>query len=76
MQPLAGSRDYASRQVVLNHSQVQLEEDGSFKIAIAHRDPGLPNWLNTAGHSEGGAIFRWLLPVGEWERPALHVIKI
>ena len=70
------SRDYASRQVVLNHSQVQLEEDGSFKIAIAHQDPGLPNWLDTAGHSEGGAIFRWLLPVGEWERPALRVIKI
>ena len=70
------SRDYNSRTVILNHTQVQLEEDGSFQIAIAHRDPGLPNWLYTAGHREGGAIFRWLLPVGEWERPAFRVIKI
>ena len=70
------SRDYHSRTVILNHSQVQLENDGSFQIAIAHRDPGLPNWLDTAGHREGGVIFRWLLPESEWERPVFRVIKI
>ena len=50
--------------------------DGTFRIAIAHRDPGLPHWLDTAGHSEGGAIFRWLLPEGDRERPTFRVIKI
>ncbi len=70
------SRDYRSRTVILNHAHVPLEEDGSFQIAIAHRDPGLPNWLDTAGHREGGVIFRWLLPDGEWGRPAFRVIKI
>jgi len=70
------SRDYVSRRVILNHSQVPLQSDGSFRIAIAHRDPGLPHWLDTAGHPEGGAIFRWLLPEGDWERPTFRVIKI
>ena len=70
------SRDYASRRVILNHTQVPLEADGTFRIAIAQRDPGLPHWLDTAGYSEGGAIFRWLLPEGEWEHPTFRVIKI
>ncbi len=69
------SRDYNSRQVILNHSQVQLESDGTFTIAIAHRDPGWPNWLDTAGQREGGVIFRWLLPVGEWKRPLFKVVR-
>ena len=70
------SRDYYSRRVILNHTQVPLAADGSFRMAIAHRDPGLPHWLDTAGHPEGGAIFRWLLPEGDWERPTFRVIKI
>ena len=70
------SRDYVSRRVILNHTQVPLAADGTFRIAIAHRDPGLPHWLDTAGHSEGGAIFRWLLPEGDRERPTFRVIKI
>ena len=70
------SRDYASRRVILNYTQVPLAADGTFRIAIAHRDPGLPHWLDTAGHSEGGAIFRWLLPEDDRERPTFRVIKI
>ena len=70
------SRDYVSRRVIRNHTQVPLAADGTFRIAIAHRDPGLPHWLDTAGHSEGGAIFRWLLPEGDRERPTFRVIKI
>jgi hypothetical protein len=29
---------------------------------VAHRDPGndYPNWISTAGHNEGGMLFRWI----------------
>jgi hypothetical protein len=46
----------------LNHAQIQLEEDGSFELCLAHEDPGHPNWIDTAGHHAGYAIMRALLP--------------
>jgi hypothetical protein len=67
------SREFLYRPVCLNHSQVKLEADGSFRIVVAHRDPGMPNWLDTSGHGEGGVVFRWLLPEGEMQQPAFRV---
>ena len=28
------------------------------RVVIAHEDPGVANWLDTAGHSEGPIILR------------------
>ena len=28
------------------------------RVVIAHEDPGVANWLDTAGHSEGPVILR------------------
>jgi len=52
--------DYATRQTSLNHRQAVLDADGRFRCAIAHRDPGVPNWLDTAGHPEGMIQYRWV----------------
>jgi hypothetical protein len=30
-----------------------LDTDGVFRAVIAHTDPGVPNWLDTAGHPVG-----------------------
>jgi hypothetical protein len=70
------SRDFVNRQIILNHSQVKLEADGSFRIVVAHRDFGEANLLDTTGHREGGVIFRWLLPGGEWIQPNFRVEKL
>jgi len=42
---------------------------------LAHRDPGHPNWLDTAGHAEGTWCFRW---VGAKEviHPTTRVLKL
>ena len=40
--------------------QAVLERDGTLRVVITHRDPGVPNWLNTAGHREGLFFCRWL----------------
>lgn len=55
------SPDYRHLRVALNDSQAVLEDDGSFRVVIADRDPGVPNWLETAGHREGQVVFRALL---------------
>lgn len=55
------SLDFASRQTSLNGHQSRLDADGVFRGVIAHEDPGVPNWLDTAGHDRGTVALRSLL---------------
>ena len=55
------SLDYASRHTSLNHHQAVLDDDGVFRAVVAHRDPGVPNWLDTMGHTKGPLLFRWVV---------------
>ena len=58
--------DYRYRLSGTNCHHATLEKDGSL-IAVASRaDPGVPNWLDTAGHRAGYVTFRW---IGSSERP-------
>ena len=50
--------DYVHHQATLNCHSAQLEPDGSVRFVIAHHDPGVANWLDTAGHSNGAMILR------------------
>ncbi len=68
--------DYAHRQVSLNRAQTQVQADGSFRVVIAHRDPGMPNWLDTEGRPFGLVFWRYLLPEGEIETPNARVVDI
>ena len=61
---------YLYRDVSINRNQIQYERDGSFKIVIAHRDPGVPNWIDTAGQETGMIFWRFLMP----EEPAPPII--
>jgi len=53
---------YRYRRVSLNRNQVHYEQDGSFEIVVAHRDPGVPNWIDPAGLRTGMIFWRFLLP--------------
>jgi len=74
--PYMQTYDYRYEQVTINGGQVRYEPDGSWRIAIAVRDPGLPNWVSTAGHPRGRIWFRWFLPEALPARPAARVEKI
>jgi hypothetical protein len=56
---------YRYRRVSLNRRQVRYEPDGSFTIVMAHRDPGVPNWIDPAGVRTGMIFWRFLLPEEE-----------
>ncbi len=56
------SFDYLSRRVSLNRAQTVPEADGSYRMVIAARDPGVPNWLDTGGRASGMVYWRFLLP--------------
>ncbi len=70
------SLDYRRHRIHLNPHTARLEPDASLRIVVAHRDPGprFSNWLETAGHSCGGMLFRW---IGADEHPpiATRVVK-
>jgi hypothetical protein len=45
-------------------------------MVIAHRDPGVPNWLDAAGHREGIMFWRFLLPEEKPEKPRCKVVPV
>jgi hypothetical protein len=53
--------DFTTRQSSLNHAQARLDADGAFRGVIAHEDPGVPNWLDPAGHERGTLIARFVM---------------
>lgn len=57
--PLFNSLDYVYRLSSINGAQARLSSDGRFRAVIALEDPGVPNWLDTAGYLEGGIYGRW-----------------
>lgn len=52
--------DPAGRQSSLNGHQASLDPDGVFRAVISHDDPGVANWLDTAGHPKGTLIARFI----------------
>jgi len=68
--------DYAHRGVALNRAQTVAEADGTFRAVIAHRDPGVPNWLDTEGRAFGLVFWRFFLPEGPIETPRAEVVAV
>jgi len=52
------SLDFGSRCTSRNNTQVYVDEDGVVRLVAATRDPGVPNWLDLAGHHRAFAHFR------------------
>ena len=68
--------DYANEQISLNRTQTKLEADGTFRIVIAHEDPGVPNWINTQGEMFGLAFWRFMLAEGDVEAPVAELVEL
>jgi hypothetical protein len=53
------SLDYRYHQVCINRATAVTGPGGMVRIVVSHREPGVPNWLQTAGHTEGTMCWRW-----------------
>ena len=49
---------YGRHQSSLNGHQAVVDPDGKVRFVLAAEDPGVANWLDTAGHSNGPMILR------------------
>jgi hypothetical protein len=54
------SLDYRHHTIHLNKHTARAADDGRVKLVVAHADPGLPNWIETAGHARGTMGLRWV----------------
>ena len=69
------SLDYRYHTIHTNKKLARYEDDGSVRLVVAHRDPGLPNWLETAGHTSGTMCFRWI-KASEHPEPGTRVVDM
>ena len=53
------SVEYAHHTGSRNGAQTEVDPDGVMRLVVAHRDPGVPNWLDTTGLPEGFLTPRW-----------------
>jgi hypothetical protein len=54
------SLDFMQYTTHYNQRTAKARPDGSVRIVIARRDPGVPNWIDTAGHARGAIALRWV----------------
>lgn len=53
------SLDYVNHQTSLNTAQAQVDPDGMIRMVVAHRNPGVANWIETTGRETGIMQVRW-----------------
>jgi hypothetical protein len=72
------SLDYHLHTIHTNSKLAVMRTDGSVRVVVAHRDPGVPNWIRTAGHSFGAMCWRWVKPesMDGAPEPATRVVKL
>jgi hypothetical protein len=51
--------DWYNNHSSLNDTQARPDRDGVLRIVVSARDPGVPNWLDTAGYPTGVIQGRW-----------------
>jgi hypothetical protein len=69
------SLDYRYFNISLNKHTARTGKDGSVRLVVAHEDPGVDNWIETAGHSQGTMCFRWIR-AKEHPQPRTRVVKL
>jgi hypothetical protein len=69
--------DYRGRQSCLNNFQAQRSSDGGYRFVLSAIDPGVPNWIDTAGRDLGFMFFRCQGLVGDqMPQPRARLIPV
>ncbi|TFH26164.1 MAG: DUF1214 domain-containing protein [Bacteroidia bacterium] len=71
------SLDYRYYNICINKHEASYATDGSVRVIVSQEDPGLPNWIETAHHSEGTMCWRWyrLNDSAQAIQPSCRVMK-
>lgn len=67
--------DIPAHRCFLTGTDIERDADGHYEVVLSPRDPGHPNWIDTAGLTEGIFAIRYLLPQ-ERSVPDAEVISL
>ena len=67
--------DWVNNQASLNDTQGVVDGDGVFRTVISAQDPGVHNWLDTAGYPCGAIQGRWF-EASEKPMPSISKVKL
>jgi hypothetical protein len=71
--------DWYDNHSSLNDSQAAPDADGVLRVVVSAKDPGVPNWLDTAGYPRGVVQGRWTecdsQPVPSVRKLALSAVR-
>lgn len=67
--------DFVNYSSSISGAQAHLGSDGKYWLVIARQDPGVPNWIDTAGHAEG-MIFTRFQGIDESPGQAVRLVKL
>ncbi len=68
--------DYLHHQTDLNDTRAGLDADGRFRAVISVADPGVPNWLDPCGNTEGTMVVRDYRAQNVTQRPDITVVPL
>lgn len=66
--------DYRYRLCSTNCDHATIEDDGELIVVVSHEDPGLPNWLDPSGYTEGYITYRWI-GTDHYPRPDCSLVE-
>lgn len=67
--------DWINNHASLNLDQAAPDSDGKLRIVVAHKDPGVKNWLDTSGYPRGVVQGRWT-DCDSQPMPVARVVKL
>ncbi len=72
------SLDYRYFKICINKAEAVYEQDGSVRVVVASKNPGVPNWIETCGHTEGTMLWRWYRMKNEEQpvQPSCRVVEL
>ncbi len=68
--------DFRFHRSYLNQYIADYRPDGGLWIAVAGRDPGIPNWIDTGGHDQGALVWRWNDVERKPAEPATRILPV
>jgi hypothetical protein len=68
------SFDFVNHTSSLTRKQTLPSADGRYRIVVSLNDPGIANWLDTAGHAEGVILYRFILGEGDLPVPTMRKV--
>ncbi len=65
-----------TERVAITGDAIVMNSDGGWRVVLSSQNPGVDNWLSTAGRTHGFLRIRWLNAKGDPVVPRVQLVKV